>query len=62
VKVHTDGTGALKKTASSRLESQEDGGPKKSICWPKMLVAQGLFDSPPAMVMMHLKEKAGWKT
>jgi hypothetical protein len=48
-----------KKTASRRLESQEAGGPQKSICWPKMLVGQSLFDSPPATVMMHLKEKAG---
>jgi len=59
VKVHPDGTGALKKTAGRRLESQEEGGPQKSICRPKMLVGQSLFDSPPATVMMHLKEKAG---
>ena len=35
-----------KKTASRRLESQEQAGPQKSICWPKMLVGQELFDSP----------------
>jgi transposase len=40
VKVHPDGTGALKKTASRRLESQEEGGPQKSIWLPKMLVQQ----------------------
>jgi hypothetical protein len=40
VKVHPDGTGALKKTESSRLESQEAGGQQKSICLPKMLVRQ----------------------
>ena len=39
VKVHPDGTGALKKTASSRLESHQEGG-QKTICWPKMLVRQ----------------------
>jgi len=47
------------KTASSRLESQEEGGPQKSICWPKMLVGQQLFDCSLATVMMRLKEKAG---
>jgi len=40
VKVHADGTGAFKKTASRRLESQEESGPQKPICWPKMLVGQ----------------------
>ena len=28
------------------MESQEEGGPQKSICWPKRLVEQELFDSP----------------
>jgi hypothetical protein len=59
VKVHADGTRACKKTVSRRLESQEEGGPQKSICWPKMLVGQSLFDSPLATVMMRWKEKAG---
>ena len=27
----------LKKTASSRLESHQEGGQQKSICWPQML-------------------------
>ena len=40
VKVHPDGTGALKKTAGRRLESQEEGGQQKSIWLPKMLVGQ----------------------
>jgi len=57
VKVHADGTGAFKKTVSRRLESQEEGGPQKSICWPKMLVGQQLFDYSLATVMMRLKEK-----
>ena len=44
MKVNPDGTGAFKKTVSRRLESPEESGPQKSICWPKMLVGQELFD------------------
>merc|ERR1712098_170611 len=42
---------------SLRLESQEEGGPQKSICWPKMLVRQQLFDSPLATVIDRTKKK-----
>lgn len=34
VKVHPDGTGALKKTVRNPLENPEGDGPLKSIWWP----------------------------
>jgi transposase len=37
VKVHADGTGALKKTVRSRLASPEADGPPKFIWSPRML-------------------------
>lgn len=37
VKVHPDGTGALKKTADSPLESPEGDGPQRFIWLPRML-------------------------
>ncbi len=37
VKVHPDGTGALKKTVPSPSESPEGGGPPKCIWLPRML-------------------------
>ena len=37
VKVHPDGTGALKKRGLSRSESQEEDGPQKFIWLPRML-------------------------
>lgn len=37
VKVHPDGTGALKKTADSPLESPEVDGPQRFIWLPRML-------------------------
>ena len=37
IKVHPDGTGALKKTAHRRLESPEAGGTPRFIWLPRML-------------------------
>jgi transposase len=37
VKVHPDGTGALKKTAHRLLENQEEDGPPKFIWLPRVL-------------------------
>jgi transposase len=37
VKVHPDGTGALKKTAHNPLENPEEDGPPKFIWWPPMI-------------------------
>ena len=37
VKVHPDGTGALKKTVHNPLESPEEGGPPTSIWWPLVI-------------------------
>lgn len=40
VKVHPDGTGALKKTADSRLENHGEGGQQRFIWLPQMLERQ----------------------
>jgi len=40
VKVHPDGTGALKKTAHKPLESREAAGPPRFIWLPRMLERQ----------------------
>ena len=37
VKVHPDGTGALKKTARNRLENHAEAGPPRFIWLPQML-------------------------
>jgi transposase len=37
IKVHPDGTGALKKTDHRLLESRAAGGPPRFIWWPRML-------------------------
>ena len=39
VKVHPDGTGALKKTVDNRLENQEEDGQLKFI-WPQPMIVQ----------------------
>ena len=40
IKVHPDGTGALKKTVLNQLENQEGVGQQKFIWLPKMLAQQ----------------------
>jgi transposase len=40
IKVHPDGTGALKKTARNPLGKAVEAGPPKFIWWPQMLAAR----------------------
>ncbi|MNC91437.1 hypothetical protein D3C83_77030 [compost metagenome] len=53
VKVHPDGTGALKKTVLNRSESPAEDGPPRFIWLPRMLERQSRLRSRQAMPTMH---------
>ena len=53
VKVHPDGTGALKKTARRRSGSPAEDGPPRFIWLPRMLERQSRLRSRQAMPTMH---------
>ena len=56
VKVHPDGTGALKKTDRRPSESPGEGGPPRFIWLPQMLELPSPSRSPQAKAMMPRKD------
>ena len=56
VKVHPDGTGALKKEGSKRLEDPEADSPRRFIWLPHLTDRLSAFRSPAGQDTIHRKE------
>ena len=56
IKVHPDGTGALKKTARNPLENREEAGQASFIWLPQMLAGHGAFLFLPGKLQMAQKD------
>ena len=56
VKVHPDGTGALKKEESRQSEDREEDSPRKFIWLPHLTERLSVFHSPAEQTTIHRKE------